>query len=303
MHGAGCYGHNGAGDAALDAAVVALRYPGRHIRLQWRREEEFGFEPFGPAMLIDMAVRVDESGRATDWTAEIWSPTHVQRPLANSGALLGAEALPNPPPAHVPSDPPEERGGGGTRNAEPYYNISNSRIIHHLVTKPPVRTSALRTLGGLPNIFALEVMMDDLADRASEDPLDYRLSLLSDPRARDVLEKVAGHAEWRNRGRGGPVGGGHGLGLAFARYKNTAAYAAVAVALRVDEDVHLENIWVVADAGLVINPDGVRKQLEGGVVQDASWALKEQVTMEGAGVTSLDWDKLSHFAVQRDPRD
>ena len=158
------------------------------------------------------------------------------------------------------------------------------------MTKPPVRTSALRALGGLPNIFALEAMMDDLAGRTGEDPLDYRLSLLSNPRALDVLEEVAGHAEWRNRGRGGPVCGGHGLGLAFARYKNTAAYAAVAVALRVDEDVHLENIWVVADAGLVINPDGVRNQLEGGVVQGASWTLKEQVTMEGAGVTSLDWD-------------
>jgi CO/xanthine dehydrogenase Mo-binding subunit len=287
MNGAGCYGHNGADDAALDAALIAMRLPGRHIRLQWRRRDEFGFEPFGPAMLIDLSVRVDEAGRPRDWTAEIWSPTHVQRPLADSGSLLAAEALENPPPAQIPDDPPEERGGGGTRNAKPYYDIPNSRIRHHLVTAPPVRTSALRTLGALPNIFALEGMMDELANRAGEDPLAYRLSLLSDRRARAVLEEAAARADWRHRGAGGK---GRGMGLAFARYKNTAAHAAVVVALDVDEDVRLRKIWVVADAGLVINPDGVRNQLEGGAVQAASWTLKEQVRMQGAGVTSLDWD-------------
>ena len=287
MYGAGCYGHNGADDAALDAALIAVRMPGRHIRLQWRREEEFGFEPFGPAMLIDMSIRVDGGGKPVDWTAEIWSPTHVQRPLADSGSLLAAEALENPPSLQIPDEPPEERGGGGTRNAKPYYDIPNSRIIHHLVTNPPVRTSALRTLGALPNVFALEAMMDELANRAGENPLAYRLSLLSDPRARGVLEAVAARAKWPERGPGGE---GRGLGLAFSRYKNIAAYAAVAVALSVDEEVRLQNIWVVADAGLVINPDGIRNQLEGGSVQGASWTLKEQVTMQGAGVTSLDWD-------------
>ncbi len=287
LPGAGCYGHNGADDAALDAAIVALHRPGQCIRLQWRREEEFGFEPFGPAMLTDLRVRIDDAGRPMDWTAEIWSPTHVQRPLAGAGRLLASDALPNPPPVLPPTDPEEARGGGGTRNAKPYYDIPNSRILHHLTKAPPVRTSALRTLGGLTNIFALEAMMDDLAGRAGDDPLNYRLSLLSDPRARDVLTAVAERANWAQRGEGG---GGRGLGLAFSRYKNTAAYAAVAVSLRVEEAVHLEHIWVVADAGLVINPDGICNQLEGGAIQGASWTLKEQVTMAGQGVTSLDWD-------------
>lgn len=287
LDGAGCYGHNGADDAALDAAIVAMHKPSRCIRLQWRRQDEFGFEPFGPAMLVSMRVRVDAAGQPTDWTSEIWSPTHVQRPGTGSGFLLAAEALPNPPPAPVPQDPAEEMGGGGTRNAAPYYDIPNSRILHHLVTAPPVRTSALRTLGGLPNVFAMEAMMDDLAARAGKDPLDYRLALLADPRARAVLSQAATRAEWARRGQGGD---GRGLGLAFARYKNTAAYAAVVVALNVDEEVRLERVWVVADAGLVINPDGVRNQLEGGVVQGASWTLKEQVRMAGSGVTSLDWD-------------
>ena len=156
-----------------------------------------------------------------------------------------------------------------------------------MIKEPPVRTSALRTLGALPNIFALEAMIDDLANRCGKDPLDYRLALLSDERACDVLSAVAKNAKWRDRGIGGD---GWGLGLAFSRYKNMAAYAAIAVALRVDERVNLEKIWVVADAGLVINPDGLRNQLEGGAIQGASWALKEQVALDGSGVSSLDWD-------------
>ena len=287
MFGAGCYGHNGADDVAMDAALVAIANPGRHVRVQWRRPEEFGHEPLGPAMLIDLTVEVDLQGWPVDWTAEIWSPTHVQRPSADSGALLAADALSEAGPPQVPDDPPEERGGGGTRNAKPYYDIPRSRILHHLIKEPPVRTSALRTLGALPNIFALEAMIDDLANRCEKDPLDYRLALLSDERARDVLSAVAKNAKWRERGIGGD---GWGLGLAFSRYKNMAAYAATAVALRVDERVNLEKIWVVADAGLVINPDGLRNQLEGGAIQGASWALKEQVTLDGSGVSSLDWE-------------
>ena len=119
LHGAGCYGHNGADDAALDAALVAMRIPNRWIRLQWRREEEFGFEPVGPAMLVTLHVALDDKGRPTDWTSEIWSATHVQRPGSGSGFLLASEALANPPPDVVPVDPPEARGGGGTRNAVP----------------------------------------------------------------------------------------------------------------------------------------------------------------------------------------
>lgn len=287
VDGPGCYGHNGADDAALDAALIAREMPGRTIRLQWRREEEFGYEPVGPAMLVRLAVRLDDNGRPGDWTSEIWSPTHVQRPGSGSGYLLAAEALPEPPPPVAPQDPPEERGGGGTRNAVPLYDLPSHRIIHHLVAEAPVRTSALRTLGAAANVFAIECLIDELAAMAGEDPLAYRLSIMSDTRARRVLESVAAQANWQARGAGGE---GSGLGLGFARYKNSAAYAAVAVALNVDEEVRLEHIWVAADAGLVVNPDGARNQLEGGAVQGASWAIKEQVRLDGQGIASLDWD-------------
>jgi CO/xanthine dehydrogenase Mo-binding subunit len=286
LHGAGCYGHNGADDAALDACLVARQLPGKCIRVQWRREEEFGFEPSGPAMLITLHVDLDERGRPVDWTTEIWSATHVSRP-GGSGYLLATEALPDPEPEVPPDDPTEERGGGGTRNAKPLYDVATHRTLHHLVQRPPIRTSALRGLGALPNVFALESMIDDLAGRVAEDPLAYRLAILSEPRARRVIERVAARADWRRRG---PAGSGKGLGLAFARYKNRAAYAAVVAQVTVDETVKVERVWAVADAGLVVNPDGARNQLEGGIIQATSWTLKEQVKLDAHGIASLDWD-------------
>jgi CO/xanthine dehydrogenase Mo-binding subunit len=287
LHGAGCYGHNGADDAALDAALVARHLPGKPIRLQWRREEEFGFEPVGPAMLVRLHVDLDEHGRPADWTSEVWSATHVQRPGNGTGYLLASEAMANPPPEVAPFDPPEARGGGGTRNTVPIYDVPAHRVLHHLVLRPPVRTSALRGLGALPNVFAIESMIDDLAARAGEDPLDYRLSILSEKRARRITELVAERAGWRSRG---PAGTGKGLGLAMARYKNRAAYAAVVAAVTVQETVRVDRIWCVADAGLVVNPDGARNQLEGGIVQAVSWTLKEQVKLDEQGIASRDWE-------------
>ena len=287
LHGAGCYGHNGADDAALDAALIAMRLPGKCIRLQWRREEEFGFEPVGPAMLVTLHVDLDARGRPSDWTTEIWSGTHVQRPGNGTGYLLATEALVNPPPEVAPFDPPEPRGGGGTRNALPIYDMPAHRILHHLVLRPPVRTSALRGLGALPNVFAIESMIDDLAARVGEDPVAYRLSILSEPRARRLVERVAERAGWASRG---PGGAGKGLGIGFARYKNRAAYAAVVAAVTVQETVKVDRVWCVADAGLVVSPDGARNQLEGGIVQAVSWTLKEQVRLDEVGIASRDWD-------------
>ena len=287
VDGPGCYGHNGADDAALDAAIVALARPGRWIRLQWRREEEFAFEPVGPAMLVKIKATVNDAGEPIDWTTDIYSPVYVQRPGAPGVVMLAAQALGPLPDWGPPVDPPPERGYGGPRNAFPLYRAGAVHVLHHLTEKAPVRTSALRGLGALPNVFAIEGLMDKLAANAGQDPLDYRLALLDDPRARTTLEKAAEIADWRGRG---PGGGGKGMGIAFARYKNVAAYAAVVVAVTVDEAVRLDGIWAVADAGLAINPDGVRNQLEGGCVQGASWAMKEAVSIEGNAIISVDWD-------------
>ncbi|MDB5403652.1 MAG: nicotinate dehydrogenase subunit [Acetobacteraceae bacterium] len=286
-HGAGCYGHNGADDAALDAAIIAMQIPDHCIRVQWRREEEFGFEPVSTAHMTRLRAALDANGRPVDWTAEVWAGSHVQRPVFG-GTMLAHEALPNPPPPAKANDPGEANGGGGTRNGFPLYDFPAKRVIHHLALQTPVRTSSLRGLGALPNVYALECFMDELAERAGMDPVAYRLSMLSDPRARLLIENVADRCGWVSRG---PVGTGRGLGLAWSRYKNKAAYACVAVELEVDQDISLRRVWAAADAGLVINPDGARNQLEGGIVHAASMTLKEQVTMDGDGITSLDWDR------------
>jgi CO/xanthine dehydrogenase Mo-binding subunit len=285
VQGAGCYGHNGADDAAADAAVIALRCPGRPIRVRWRREEEFAFEPVSPAMVVKVRAALDDAGRPVDWLTEIWSGTHSARP--GSGNLLAAQALPNPPHAYAPSDPPEAGGGGGTRNATPLYDIASKRILHHLVPETPVRTSALRGLGSMPNVFAIESFFDELAERAGQDPIAFRLANLTEPRARRVIERVAHMAKWV---AGSPAGTGRGRGIGVARYKDRAAYAAVIIDLDVDQSVRLHEIWCAADAGLVVNPDGAINQLEGGIIQSASWALKEEVRFESSGISSIDWD-------------
>jgi CO/xanthine dehydrogenase Mo-binding subunit len=181
---------------------------------------------------------------------------------------------------------PESNGGGGTRNGEPLYDIAAKRIVHHLVTETPVRTSALRGLGAMPNVFAMECCIDELAERAGQDPVQYRLSIISDKRARAVIEKVAAMANWQ---AGAPGGTGHGRGIAFSRYKNRAAYSACVVELDVDEEIRLAHVWCATDAGLVVNPDGAINQLEGGIIQSASWVLKEQVRFDN-GVSSFDWE-------------
>ncbi len=285
VHGPGCYGHNGADDAAADAAIIAMQRPGTAIRVRWRREEEFAHEPVSSAMVVTLRAALGANGRPTDWTAEIWSGTHSARP--GSGNLLAAQALPQPPAEPAPHDVPDAGGGGAVRNATPLYDVGAKRFIHHLVPDMPLRTSALRGLGAMPNVFAIESFIDELAERAGDDPVQYRLAIISDPRARSVIERAAAMAGWQP---GLPAGTGRGRGLGFARYKERAAYAAVVAEVEADETIRLLRMWCAADAGLVINPDGAINQLEGGMIQSASWVLKEEVRLESTGVASRDWE-------------
>jgi nicotinate dehydrogenase subunit B len=285
VQGAGCYGHNGADDATADAAIIAMQRPGVPIRVRWRREEEFVYEPKQPAMTVKVRALVGADGKPSDWTVEIWSGNHNGRP-GGGNSLLPEEALPGYTPLPPANEVPEANGGGATRNAEPLYDIAQKRIVHHLVRETPVRVSSLRGLGAMTNVFAIECAIDELAARAGQDPVQYRLAITSDPRARAVIEKVAVMAGWH---AGAPGGAGRGRGIAFARYKNRAGYAAVVVALEVEETIRLRHVWCACDAGLVVNPDGAINQLEGGIIQSASWVLKEQVRFDN-GVSSFDWE-------------
>jgi CO/xanthine dehydrogenase Mo-binding subunit len=289
VQASGCYGHNGADDAAADAAAIAMQMPGVPVRVRWRREEEFIYEPKSPAMLVKVRALVDADGKPSDWTAEIWSGNHNGRP-GGGNPLLPGYALPDQEPMPPAGEVPEAAGGGATRNAEPLYTIPDKRIIHHMVSEPPVRVSSLRGLGAMPNVFALECAIDELAERAGVDPVVYRLSITTDRRARAVIEKVAAMAHWQ---AGAPGGNGRGRGIGYSRYKNRAAYSAVIIDLDVDEEIRLRHIWCATDAGLVVNPDGAINQLEGGIIQSASWVLKEQVRFDTgavAGLASFDWE-------------
>jgi CO/xanthine dehydrogenase Mo-binding subunit len=284
LQGPGCYGHNGADDAAADAAVIAVRRPGVPIRVRWRREDEFGFEPVSPAMVVTVRATLDDAGKPADWTTEIWSTRHSSRP-GGGGNLLPAEALPDPPPA-PPATESSNAPGAGTRNGEPLYGFAAKRIVHHLVPDSPVRTSSLRGLGATVNVFAIETAMDELAERAGIDPVAYRLSVLPDLRAKAVIEKVAQISGWQP----GTAAGGKGRGFGFARYKNMAAYCAVVAEVEVDEKIQVQRVWCAADGGLIVNPDGAVNQLEGGIVQAISWALKEGVRLDTNGIASRDWE-------------
>jgi CO/xanthine dehydrogenase Mo-binding subunit len=238
-------------------------------------------------MAIALRAVLDADCRPIDWCIEIWSPPHAQRPGMNGSCnFIGAEALPDAPQRHEPGDVPDERGGGATRNAHAIYDLPRHRLIHHMLPRVPLRTSSLRGLGAWANVFAIESFMDELAELAGEDPVGYRLSLLSDPRARRVVEAAAQISGWFETRR---YGEGRARGFGFARYKNIAAFAAVVAEVEVDEQVRLARIWCCADAGLVISPDGARSQLEGGIIQAASFVLKERVRFEGGKVAAATW--------------
>jgi CO/xanthine dehydrogenase Mo-binding subunit len=283
--GPGCYGHNGADDAAADAAAIAMLTPGKPVRVRWRREEEFGFEPVSPAMVVTVRAALDAEQRPADWTTEIWSGKHTNRP-GGGGNLLAAEALPDPPP---PPPAVEAVGppGAGTRNGMPLYDFPAKRIVHHLIAETPVRTSSLRGLGATINIYAIESFLDELAEKAGQDPVAYRLAQMADPRACAVIEHAAAMAGWQP---GLPSGTGRGRGIGFAQYKNMAAYCAVVAEVEVDEEVRVLRTWCACDSGLVVNPDGAINQLEGNIVQAVSWALKEGVRLDTAGISSRDWE-------------
>ncbi|MDP9096288.1 MAG: molybdopterin-dependent oxidoreductase, partial [Pseudomonadota bacterium] len=195
--GAGCYGHNGADDVALDAALVARACPGRPIRVRWTREDELSAAPVGGASVVNLRAELDASGRPASWSMAIWSPPHGQRPGANGGINLLAElALPDREQSGGSDDVPDAAGGGGNRNSVALYDLPQQHILHHLVTAPPLRTSSLRGLGAQANVFAIECFIDELAAAVGRDPVQYRLDLMSDPRARRVIEAAAAMSPW-----------------------------------------------------------------------------------------------------------
>lgn len=287
VEGAGCYGHNGADDAAFDAVLLARSVPGRPVQVLWTRRDELTWAPLGSAMAVDVEAGIDPGGKVATWSYDVWSQGHAGRPgHAGGPGLLAAAHLERPHPLPPPADPPPQAGGGTARNAQPIYTFPWRRIHGHRALRAPLRSSALRALGAFMNVFAIESFMDELAVAAGADPMTYRLAHLADPRARAVVTAAADLGRWHRRGAEDSVG--HGIG--FARYKDRGAYCAVVAEVEAVHDVRVRRLAVVADVGRIVNPDGVRNQLEGGAVQATSWTLKERVRFDRVRVTSADWE-------------
>ena len=331
IDGSGCYGHNGADDVGLDAALLALAVPERPVLVKWTRADENRWEPFGTAMIVTCSAELDTTGAVLSWRHEARSHAHGTRPRGTPGhsTLLAAWHR------AAPLTPPAPRNGSGLtagpqRNAEPLYHFPEVAIATHFVPEAPLRVSALRSLGAFANVFAIESFMDELVARAGEDPLAYRLRHLRDDRAIRVLTEAVASADapavvaaagtpakalavassespavvaadmaevaMDATGAKGARDTGGALvarGIAVARYKNLQACVAVVCDVAVDPgsgEIRLLYATIAADAGRIIDRDGLANQLEGGFLQAASWTLKEEVRWDRAAIRSTDWD-------------
>lgn len=289
VEGAGCYGHNGADDVALDAVLMALRCPGRHVRVLWSREDELTHSPFGAAQLVALEARVDEAGQLTHWRHLLWANGYSSRPgRAKTPTLLAASERADATALPLPINPPLAAGGGADRNAVPAYTVPHLEVLNHRLTVMPLRTSAMRALGAYANVFAIECFIDEMARTLGEDALAFRRRHLNDERALAVLDAVTERSAWWGQRANAPEGTGHGL--AWARYKNTGAWCAVIARVQVTDAVRVLDLDLAVDVGTVVDLDGVVNQIEGGAIQSTSWTLKEQVTFTHEALTSTGWE-------------
>lgn len=289
MPGSGCYGQSGADDAAFEAALVAMALPDTPILLKWSRDDEHAWEPYGPASALELAATV-EDGKLAAFSAEAIGGTFRGRPRAGANRAGPAKLLANhfraDPVGPFPGVPNMNRQGGLHRNLNPIYDIPETRYVKNLIPEVPLRTSALRCLGATLNVFGIESFMDEIAHTQGVDPLAFRRAHLSDDRALALLDRLEEMLP------SPPKGEASGRGIAYGQYKNAMTRVGIAVDVTVGEaaDIRLDRVLIVADAGRVIDRDGLAAQLEGGFLQAASWALCEQVTWDRDGVTSRDWD-------------
>jgi CO/xanthine dehydrogenase Mo-binding subunit len=208
--------------------------------------------------------------------------------------LLGAWQTANAFPVTMAVNAPLAAGGGSDRNAVPPYAIPEIEVLNHRVLAMPLRVSALRSLGAHLNVLAAESMIDDIAKSQGRDPLAFRLGHLQDERAKAVLAEAAQISGW-GISKPSKAQEGFGRGIAFARYKNTGGYCAVVAQVVIEEEVRLQKLFIAADLGRVIHPDGARNQLEGGAIQAASWTLREATDFGPEGIRSDDWESYPIF--------
>ncbi|MGH7049471.1 MAG: molybdopterin cofactor-binding domain-containing protein [Acetobacteraceae bacterium] len=285
VEGSGCYGRNGHEDATADAALMA-RAVGRPVRVQWMRADEHGWDPKGPPTLIDLHAALDASGKITAWQSEFFIPNGDAGTVPLLAAMLGElpyAALTSP--------------GNISRDSAIPYGIANVRTTCRLIDRTPLRPSWIRTPGRMQNTFANESFMDELAAAAGADPLEFRLKYLDDPRGIEVLNRLARLSRWQARpSPAGNSGSGNiaiGRGLSYVHYELVRTYIGAVAEVEVDRNsgkIRAARFFIVHDCGQIINPDGVRNQIEGNVIMTVSRTLMERVTFNRSRVTSLDWN-------------
>jgi nicotinate dehydrogenase subunit B len=293
VEGAGCYGINGADDASLAAAMIAQQV-GRPVRVQYMRADEISWENYGTPMVMNLRAGLDASGKIVGWDYHGWTANRGGRPgppgNIPSGVLAG---FPEPPAP--PSPPPSPPLGDDGLNSTPWYAFANQRVISFGVYSPWLFTGPLRSPSRLQNTFATESFMDELAAAAGADPIAFRLAHTSDSRLAAVIDRVASAAGWQPRPSPAPAQGGTkrtGRGIAAVRYEGNSAWVAAIIALTVDTAsgaVSVTQVAVAHDCGVIVNPDGLRNQVEGNIVQGLSRSLKEEVKFDRSGVLGVDW--------------
>ncbi|MGB8632028.1 MAG: molybdopterin cofactor-binding domain-containing protein [Xanthobacteraceae bacterium] len=286
LDGSGCYGMNGHEDAAADAAILS-RTVGRPVRVQWSRADELGWDPKGPPQLLDISGAVDASGRITAWRTEMWLPQSTR----------GLPDIPLLAPAAAGLD--SVRGlqpGLISQNADPPYAADHVEVLVHWLEDAPLRPAPIRSPGKPANCFAVESFTDMLADAAGLDPVEFRLRHLTDPRGIEVIKRAATLMNWQQRPSPGPNTNAalmQGRGFAYIHYKHSETYVAMGMEVSVERAsgrISVERVACAHDCGQIINPDGVRAQVEGAILQTLSRVLMEEVQFDRSHVTSLDWN-------------
>jgi CO/xanthine dehydrogenase Mo-binding subunit len=284
LDGAGCYGRNGHEDATCDAALIS-KLVGTPVRVQWMRQDEHGWDPKGPPTLVEITAGLDARGDIVGWDAELWVPkadiTEWPRTLAATHAGIPQKEAINPGNIH--------------RNLDPSYPFAHQKAVAHRLDSTPFRPSWIRTPGRMQNTYANEVFMDECAAAAGADPVEYRLRYLTDPRGIAVLRAAASMAKWDGRpsprkDQSGTIA--RGRGIAYVKYENARTYVAGVAEVEVNRQtgaVRCTRFYVAHDCGQIINPDGVRAQIEGQIIQTVSRTLKEELKWNRSRVTSVDW--------------
>ncbi|RAU20921.1 xanthine dehydrogenase family protein molybdopterin-binding subunit [Paramagnetospirillum kuznetsovii] len=282
LDGSGCYGMNGHDDACADAALLS-KAVGKPVRVQWSREDELGWDPKGPPQLLALEATPMEGGVVAGWRTEMWLPKATAG-LPNV-PLLAAQAAGIDQPMGLVT-------GLITQNGDPPYGVAAVQVKVNWLADAPLRPSNIRAPGKIANSFAVEGFFDELCNQAKVDGLITRLQMLKDLRGIIVLSRAASLIGWKPRPSPNPESDGVGRGVAYVHYKHSETYVAVAMEVSVDRDsgkVAVRRVACAHDCGLVINPDALRLQIEGAIIQTLSRTLLEEVTFDTKAVTSTDW--------------